>query len=370
MTSPVLSSRIAWLGSCFGVVLLAAGGCGSSPATTSTGHAGATGSGHGGTAATAGSVGTTGSVGTSGSAGTTASTGAAGTTGGTHGAGSAGATGGSSATAGTSGGGVKTGTGGNQYGTGGPGGAHAGCIPNGPKCNNCIDDDGDGRIDYEDPECVGPLDNDEGSFATGIPGDNVDACKQDCFFDGNSGMGNDHCLWQLKCDPLSTGGSCPYDASYASSHQTECSTSASQSQQCIDSCRRLVPNGCDCFGCCAIPGGPTVRLAATCTAAKFNDPVACPPCTQVTQCANPCGHCEICVGKPTLPADCYASTPDGGATGGGGAGGSGPDSGTTTEPPQCDGENPIPCGPGTNTPASGCPVGQGCLTGCCFPIPG
>ena len=29
-------------------------------------------------------------------------------------------------------------------------------------------------------------------------------------------------------------GSCPYDASYAASHQTECSTSASQSQQCID----------------------------------------------------------------------------------------------------------------------------------------
>ena len=37
-----------------------------------------------------------------------------------------------------------------------------------------------------------PLDNDESSFATGIPGDNMDACKQDCFFDGNSGMGDDH----------------------------------------------------------------------------------------------------------------------------------------------------------------------------------
>jgi hypothetical protein len=360
MTSPVPSSRIALLGSCFGIVLLAAGGCGSSPATTSTGHGGTTGGGHGGTSASAG---------TTGSGGTTATTGTAGA-GGTQasGTGTAGATGGA-ATAGTTGGGLKTGTGRNQYGTGGAG-ANAGCIPGGAQCNNCIDDDHDGLADYEDPECVGPLDNDEGSFATGINGDNMDACRQDCFFDGDSGMGNDHCLWQLKCDPLSTGGSCPYDAGYAASHQTECSTSASQSQQCIDSCRRLVPNGCDCFGCCAIPGGPTIRLAATCTAAKFNDPVACPRCTQVTQCANPCGHCEICIGKPTLPADCTASTPDGGATGGGGAGGSGPDSGTTSEPPQCDGENPIPCGPGTNTPANGCPVGQGCLTGCCFPIPG
>ena len=29
-----------------------------------------------------------------------------------------------------------------------------------------------------------------GPFATGISGDNMDACRQDCFFDGDSGMGN------------------------------------------------------------------------------------------------------------------------------------------------------------------------------------
>ena len=60
------------------------------------------------------------------------------------------------------------------------------------------DFDGDGKIDLADPECVHPCDNDEGSFATGIPGDNVDACKQDCFFDGDSGMGNDGCEWNFK----------------------------------------------------------------------------------------------------------------------------------------------------------------------------
>ncbi len=38
-----------------------------------------------------------------------------------------------------------------------------------------------GRLTANDPECVGPCDNDEGKFATGIPGDNIDACKQDCF---------------------------------------------------------------------------------------------------------------------------------------------------------------------------------------------
>ena len=34
-------------------------------------------------------------------------------------------------------------------------------------------------------------------------------------------------------------------------------------------------------------------------------------CTQVTQCSNPCERCEICVGKPTMPADCAT---DGGTT--------------------------------------------------------
>jgi len=236
------------------------------------------------------------------------------------------------------------------------------------QCSDGIDNDGDGLIDYDDPECVGPLDNDEGSFATGIPGDNIDACKQDCFFDGNSGMGDDGCQWQLKCDPRSNEPKCPYSASYASQHQTECSVASSQSQACIDYCQRLVPNGCDCFGCCLIPGAPTpIRLAATCTAAKFGDPTACPPCTQVTQCANPCDHCEICIGKPTLPADCGEppTSSDGGSYP--------PDAATdattdayTPPTPKC-ASGWVACGPGGVLPAN-CPSGTGCVTGCCIPI--
>jgi hypothetical protein len=215
------------------------------------------------------------------------------------------------------------------------------------QCSDGIDNDGDGLIDYEDPECTGPLDNDESSFATGIPGDNIDPCKQDCFFDGNSGMGDDGCQWQLKCDPKSVEANCPYDPAYAAQHTTECSTSASQSQSCVDKCGGLVPNGCDCFGCCAIPGGPTIRLAASCTEKDFNDATKCPPCTQVTQCSNPCDTCEICVGKSTLPPEC---TPDAG----------------TPPPPSCG--SYTPCGPGTSTPAASCPANTGCVTGCCRPI--
>ena len=239
------------------------------------------------------------------------------------------------------GGGASTGTG----GTMGAGGTGGGKIPIGQtQCSDGIDNDLDGLIDYADHECVGPLDNDESSYATGIPGDNVDACKQDCFFDGNSGMGDDGCLWQLKCDPKTTNASCPYDQAFAESHTMECSVSASQSQKCIDACQKLVPNGCDCFGCCAVPGAPTpIRLANTCTAKDFGDPAKCPPCTQVTQCMTPCGHCDYCIGKETLPADCAT---DGGT------------------PYTCPGGLPA-CGGMYGIDPASCPTDTGCITGCC-----
>jgi hypothetical protein len=310
-----------------GAALLAGLGCGTNTPAGGTGN--------GGTTAT-GTAGATGIAGTTGQGGTT---GVAGTTG----------------AAGASGGSTVSGTGGSgSGGTIGTGGIGGGIKVGNPQCSDGIDNDGDGRIDYDDPECVGPLDNDESSFATGIPGDNIDACKQDCFFDGNSGMGDDGCNWQLKCDPRSVETKCPYDMQYATQHASECSVSASQSTTCINKCQKLVPNGCDCFGCCLIPGAPTpIRLAATCTAADFGNPAKCPTCTQVTQCSNPCDHCEICIGKPTLPADCAPGGTDGGTDG--------------PPPPTC-GSDYQPCGPGTPTPADQCPQGLGCITGCCTPL--
>jgi hypothetical protein len=229
------------------------------------------------------------------------------------------------------------------------------------QCNDGIDNDGDGKIDLADPECTGPYDNDEGSFATGIPGDNMDACKQDCFFDGNSGMGDDGCLWQLQCDPLSNEPKCAYDPSFVSHHSAECSISDSQSQHCIDKCRPVTPNGCDCFGCCQVPGvAHPIRLDSTCkTTADFGDANKCPACTQVTQCMNTCGHCELCLGKTTLPPDCAT---------GGGDGGTGNDGGASTDAgppvPQCD-PGIQPCGPDL----PGCPESAACITGCCIPLP-
>lgn len=216
------------------------------------------------------------------------------------------------------------------------------CVVGTTQCTNCKDDDNDGLIDWMDPECTGPLDNDESSFGTGIPGDNKDPCLQDCFFDGNSGSGDDGCKWNLACDPQSPGApKCPYDP-----NAKNCGDP--QSQACKNACMPLTPNGCDCFGCCEVKtpdaGSVFVKLGSTCTVQNATDPTKCKTCMQVKDCLNPCDHCELCVGKPTLPPDCF---PDAGTDGGTG---------------QSCPNNQQSCS--QNVP---CPNGFYCLTGCCIP---
>jgi hypothetical protein len=264
------------------------------------------------------------------------------------GASSGGNTGGVTASGGASAGGGVSGTGGAGASSAGTSGAGGTITAGNAQCSDGVDNDGDGRIDLGDPDCVSPLDNDESSLSTGIPGDNMDACKQDCFFDGNSGMGDDGCDWNLKCDPANTNpGQCMYDARF-----NNCSTQ--QSQKCINSCRKLTPNGCDCFGCCAVPGvDHPIRLTSTCTSADFADATKCPVCTQSPSCNNECGRCELCLGKTSIPADC------GGA---GGAGGSTMDAGSP--PPDCGDYRS--CG-ANGTDPSACLSGEFCITGCCIP---
>jgi hypothetical protein len=229
----------------------------------------------------------------------------------------------------------------------GPGSGGSGpCSPGNSQCTDCIDNDNDGHIDAWDVECVGPLDDDEGSFATGIPGDNSDACKQDCFFDGDSGSGNDGCLWDLACDPESPGApECPYDPDKMNCPEI--------TQKCLDNCGGYTPNGCDCFGCCEITlpdmSSVTIKLTPDCTEETLQDPTVCKPCTQVVDCLNDCEPCEYCLGKTELPPEC-----DNGTGGGGGAGGGG--GGDCVPGPACDPDTP-------------CPIDLYCLTGCCVDIP-
>jgi hypothetical protein len=205
------------------------------------------------------------------------------------------------------------------------------CNPNGPQCSNCKDDDGDGRIDGFDPQCTGASDNDEATFSTGIPGDNKDAVNQDCFFDGNSGAGNDGCNIHVCCLlGAKTKAECTIGANQY--NPADCPPPIGTkplSQQCIDVCGKLTPPGCDCFGCCTVcdPASnacsdiiinPTT--SPNCGPSTVNDP-DCKTCTKVPSCGNStCGgmSCILCPGQDPsdLPASCMGSTmcPSGEAT--------------------------------------------------------
>jgi hypothetical protein len=241
------------------------------------------------------------------------------------------------------------------------------------ECGNCTDDDGDGRVDWMDPECLGPCDNTEGpALSAGIGGEAGGPCKADCYFDFGNGPGNDDCHWDHQCDPLAVapdfppeGEDCAYDAELVGSRDCP----GVQSDQCLDNCRPLTPNGCDCFGCCTFPelegSGGFVWIGhldddnqGTCTFEDILDAARCPPCTPVAGCFNDCGRCEVCLGRPEPPADCED---DGG---GPDAGPGGPDGGSSG--------GDVRCEPGIQTCGLAgddlCPADSYCITGCCQPI--
>ena len=274
---------------------------------------------------------------------------------------------------GTTGGSSSSGGASSQGGTG-----TAGTTSGTTACNNGKDDDNDGLIDGFDPECTGPFDNDEGSFATGIPGDNSDPKWQDCFFDGNSGAGDDGCRYATGC----LTGELPQT-------HPDCKLSAA----CIKYCARLTQNGCDCFGCCTVglPDGSSLDIheISTCSLTNIDDEKACPRCTKSTQCGNDCGECELCPGKTLedLPAKCTPTGTGGASSGGasnggasnggtssggranGGAGGTTSTGGTAGTAgtggvvQTCDGGEQV-CGNGQ----PGCPSSYYCSLGCCIPI--
>jgi hypothetical protein len=234
------------------------------------------------------------------------------------------------------------------------------CQGNQPyQCGDCIDNDGDCLIDAMDPNCWGPCDNNESGWHGDVSGQqNQSECNvMDCYFDNNSGTGNDNCYWSHTCDPLQPtwhDDSCEYDPEYSppGSGGADCADLLmSQTEQCTDVyCGPLTPNGCDCFGCCEITLSDdtttTIYLGSTDEAGNFTcnydtreDPQACHECTQVPSCINPCDPCEICIGQPELPPEC--------------------------EEQECP-EGLQQCGlPGQDP----CPANQGCITGCCVPQP-
>jgi hypothetical protein len=171
-----------------------------------------------------------------------------------------------------------------------------------------MDNDGDRLFDLDDPECLYICDADESAFPSNLPGDNFD-CKLDCAFDGNSGMGDDLCQWDLRCDPENPGRfmGCEYRAD-----SSNCVVAPELPPHCISYCEPLTPNGCDCFGCCELAFGdndPIFVYLGEWGHCSLDEPEYCPPCTpQIEACGNPCEPeaCEVCVGQTAPPPGCEA----------------------------------------------------------------
>ena len=228
---------------------------------------------------------------------------------------------------------------GDSAGTGG--GSQVDCGNNTYACGDGKDNDGDGLFDLMDPECTGPCDDDESSFQTGIPGDNVD-CKQDCFFDGNSGQGDDGCIWDLTCDPANPGeGTSMPSCEYTGGMNCE-NMPPNQDEDCIEFCLPFVPPGCDCFGCCEVTDSEGNKVFIFINSpdpeCSIDNVEACNECTQSEDCVNTCEEeeCELCFGEDTLPEGCDENTCDFGDV--------------------CE-------------TAADCPTDWYCLNQCCYPPP-
>ena len=284
------------------------------PADTDAGSSGSSSSGPTtGTPTTLSTGSSTGEPTTSGS-----STGPATTTGETSGSGSATATG--------------TGTGTTDATTGPVGPCMPIQCPDGKTwaSGDCLDNDGDGLVDLADLECISPCDDREDTFATGLPGDNMDPCKQDCFFDGNSGGGKGDCSWDLACDPMNPGGeACPYQEGKVCAD--------TQSMECTETCN--TPSGCDCFGCCTIEiDGESHDIYLGDADCSVDNIDQCRSCTKNDDCDDPCmpEMCELCFGETELPEGC--------------------------DMPLCEGLDPCTI---DKEGMSNCPEGTYCQTGCC-----
>jgi hypothetical protein len=207
-----------------------------------------------------------------------------------------------------------------------------------PACIDGKDNDGDGFIDDADLDCTSPYDNDESSFAIRTGTDEEDFyCRRDCFFDGNVSQGDDRCSYSPTCDPANPGEA--RRCSYVPGRTCE-----AQTDGCLAACLPKTPNGCDCFGCCALSrgaGAVTVLLSTYCDSEHLDDPVRCPRCTQQPSCLNPCERCERCFGGVMPEPGCAPSG-------------------------RC-APGVTPCGPG-GVDACSCPGDTYCVTGCCVPL--
>jgi hypothetical protein len=159
------------------------------------------------------------------------------------------------------------------------------------ECSDGLDNDGDGTIDAEDVHCVAPYDDDESSWATGIPGDNEGSnADWECFFDGDSGPGNDEdCVSPNGCD---CRGCCELDIDGDGLKelvllQDACDYAPDGAAEGEDGGACPAGGSCDA-GLNCVTAGDGSAFCSTCESCEWRTDGECEP--------NPCDEGEICVG--------------------------------------------------------------------------
>lgn len=257
------------------------------------------------------------------------------------------------------------------------------------QCADCVDNDADGRIDGFDPECSGPLDRDEATFATGIPGDNMDATYQDCFFDGDSGGGNDGCSQHVCCllqaDDITECSMLAPGSNYNKYEKNKCYQPWGNTpvpSKCTMNCGPLAPPGCDCFGCCTVCNGMVNATSPTGCEDVILNPAVSPACDQTNitdpgadgmegTADDPCKRCVKVAdcGTTTCAYDGVSCTPcpgqcnDANMNGNFDAGECNP-----ALPTSCSGMSTCPTGYQECAADGTCPAGTYCSSGCCVGI--
>lgn len=213
-----------------------------------------------------------------------------------------------------------------------------GAIAGRAACDDRRDNDGDGYTDGDDPHCTTRWDDCEDSF---LQCGWTDECESpyttDCFFDNNSGTGDDHCQRHVCCGLAEPDG-CP-DPSF---DPGDCAPA----EACAGGfCPRITIPGCDCFGCCTLCDGIACApvlvdpcIAPDCTLDALFDPAACPACTPDSTCGTPCDP-DLCI---LCPGQDVSDLPD-----------------------TCGGEHICPRDEPACADSSTCPADHWCSSGCC-----
>ena len=124
------------------------------------------------------------------------------------------------------------------------------CDPSKPQCSNGCDDDNDGFIDGDDPECTGG-DRRRRVELRAPASRATTATRPSRTASSTATAATAAATAKSTCAASSTDPNCPAEHKNPPFDPSACAPD----QACIDYCAPLTPPGCDCFGCCTVCDG-------------------------------------------------------------------------------------------------------------------